>query len=116
MAHSHESNVKRIWVVFGILTLITAVEVVFGIYKPKSLVETDLFKLSILNWLFIILTIVKAYYIMWAFMHLEGEKSSLRWSIVAPMVFLIIYLVFILLMEGNYVYEVFNNSPYKWIF
>lgn len=116
MAHSHESNVKRIWVVFGILSIITIVEVVLGIYKPDSLFKTDLFKLNLLNWIFIILTIVKAYYIMWAFMHLEGEKSSFRWSIVAPMVFLIIYLVFILLMEGNYVYEVFNNSPYKWIF
>lgn len=116
MAHSHESNVKRIWTVFGILSVITIVEVALGIYKPDVLFKTDLFKLNLLNWIFIILTVVKAYYIMWAFMHLEGEKSSFRWSIVAPMVFLIIYLVFILLMEGNYVYEVFNNSPYKWIF
>ncbi|GGB70079.1 cytochrome c oxidase subunit IV [Flavobacterium suaedae] len=116
MAHSHESNVKRIWTVFGILSVITIVEVALGIYKPDALFKTDLFKLNLLNWIFIILTVVKAYYIMWAFMHLEGEKSSFRWSIVAPMVFLIIYLVFILLMEGNYVYEVFNDSPYKWIF
>ena len=45
--------------------------------------------MSLLNWIFIILTVVKAYYIMWAFMHLEGETKSLRWSIVAPLVFLI---------------------------
>jgi cytochrome c oxidase subunit IV len=77
---------------------------------------TTMFRMSLLNWLFIILTIVKAYFIMWAFMHLEGEKASLRWSIVAPLVFLIIYLVFILLIEGNYVYEVFQHSQYKWIF
>ena len=37
MAHAHESNTKRIWVVFGILSIITIVEVLFGIYKPKSL-------------------------------------------------------------------------------
>lgn len=53
---------------------------------------------------------------MWAFMHLEGEKAGFRWSIVAPLIFLIIYLVFILLVEGNYVFEVFHNSQYKWIF
>ncbi|KAF2519999.1 cytochrome C oxidase subunit IV family protein [Flavobacterium salilacus subsp. salilacus] len=116
MAHSHESNTKRIWVVFGILSVITIVEVIFGILKPDALYRTELFKLNLLNWLFIILTIVKAYYIMWAFMHLEGEKGSLRWSIVAPLVFLIIYLVFILLMEGNYVFEVFHDSHYKWLF
>lgn len=117
MAHTHESNTKRIWTVFGLLSIITIVEVILGIAKPVSLHETNLFQMNLLNWIFIILTIVKAYYIMWAFMHLEGEKSSLRWSIVAPLVFLIIYLVFILLIEGNYVYEVFTTSPnFKWIF
>jgi cytochrome c oxidase subunit 4 len=117
MAHTtHESNTKRIWIVFGLLSAITIVEVFFGIIKPDVLFRNDLFRLSLLNWLFIILTVVKAYYIMWAFMHLEGEKGSLRWSIVAPLVFLIIYLVFILLIEGNYVFDVFHDSPYKWIF
>ena len=116
MAHTHESNTKRIWLVFGILSLITIVEVFFGIIKPDALFRNDLFRLSLLNWLFIILTIVKAYYIMWAFMHLEGEKGSLRWSIVSPLIFLIIYLVFILLIEGNYIFDVFHSSQYKWIF
>ncbi len=117
-AHAHESNTKRIWTVFGILSVITIVEVAFGILKPDVLFRNDLFRLSILNWIFIILTIVKAYYIMWAFMHLEGEKASLRWSIVAPLVFLIIYLVFILLVEGTYVFDVFNDAKgsYKWMF
>ena len=36
MAHAHESNTKRIWMVFGILSVITIVEVVFGIIKPAS--------------------------------------------------------------------------------
>lgn len=116
MAHAHESNLKRIWTVFGILSVITIVEVILGIVKPDVLFMNSLFRLNILNWIFIILTVVKAYYIMWAFMHLEGEKSSLRWSIVAPLVFLIIYLVFILLIEGNYVFDVFHTSQYKWIF
>jgi hypothetical protein len=49
-------------------------------------------------------------------MHLEGETKSLRWSIVAPLVFLILYLCFIILVEGDYVFEVFKNSHYKWIF
>lgn len=116
MAHTHESNTKRIWTVFGILSVITIVEVALGIVKPDFLFKTDLFKMHLLNWIFIILTVVKAYYIMWAFMHLEGEKANLRWSIVAPLVFLIIYLVFILLIEGNYVFDVFQVSQYKWIF
>ena len=86
MAHAHESNTKRIWIVFGLLSAVTIIEVWLGIEKPDFLFKTDLFKMHLLNWIFIILTIVKAYYIMWAFMHLEGEKANLRWSIVAPLI------------------------------
>ena len=114
MAHAHESNTKRIWFVFGLLSLITIVEVAFGIVKPDFLFRTNFIKMNLLNWLFIILTIVKAYYIVWAFMHLEGEKKSLRNSIVAPLVFLILYLCFILLIEGYYIYDIFKNGTIKW--
>jgi cytochrome c oxidase subunit IV len=116
MAHAHESNTKRIWVVFGILSVITTVEVVLGIVKPDSLFRVHFLSTSLLNWIFIILTLVKAYYIMWAFMHLEGEKGGFRWSIVGPLVFLILYLCFIVLVEGDYVFEVFKTGHLKWIF
>ncbi len=116
MAHAHESNTKRIWVVFGILSVVTIVEVIFGIYKPKSLFFNNFLGMNLLNWLFIILTIVKAYYITWAFMHMEGEKKWFRRSVVWTAVFLILYLSFILLVEGNYVYEVFKTGYLKWIF
>lgn len=116
MAHAHESNTKRIWIVFGILSVITIVEVLFGIYKPKSLFFTNFLGMNLLNWLFIILTIVKAYYITWAFMHMEGEKKWFRRSIVWTVVFLILYLSFILLVEGNYVFDVYKTGHLKWIF
>jgi len=116
MAHAHESNTKRIWVVFGILSIITIVEVLFGIYKPKSLYFNNFLGMNLLNWLFIILTIVKAYYITWAFMHMEGEKKWFRRSIVWTVIFLILYLCFILLVEGYYVYGVYKTGHLKWIF
>jgi cytochrome c oxidase subunit 4 len=116
MAHSHESNTKRIWFVFALLSVITIVEVILGIIKPDSLYMTNLFHMNLLNWIFIILTIFKAYYITWEFMHIGGERGSLKWSVVAPLVFLVIYLVFIILIEGNYVFDVFHKSHYKWIF
>ena len=116
MAHAHESNTKRIWVVFGILSVITIIEVIFGIYKPKSLFFTNFLGMNLLNWLFIILTIVKAYYITWAFMHMEGEKKWFRRSIVWTVVFLILYLSFILLVEGNYIFDVYKTGHLKWIF
>jgi cytochrome c oxidase subunit 4 len=117
MAHdNHVSNTKRIWFVFGLLSLVTIVEVILGIIKPEYLFMTEVLGMNLLNWIFIILTLYKAYYITWSFMHMEGEKSSLRWSVVGTAVFLILYLCFILLVEGNYIYEVFKNSTMKWNF
>lgn len=114
--HAHESNAKRIWFVFGLLSLVTIVEVILGIIKPESLYMTNVLGMNLLNWIFIILTLVKAYYIVWAFMHIEHETASLRWSVVASVVFLVIYLLFILLVEADYVFGVFKYGVIKWNF
>ena len=116
MSHEHVSNTGRIWKVFGILSAVTIIEVILGILKPESLHMTTILGLNLLNWIFYGLTIFKAYYIVWAFMHIEGEKASLRNSVVYPVVFLVLYILFILLTEGHYVFEVFKNSTIKWNF
>ena len=116
MSHEHVSNTKRIWTVFGILSVITIVEVFFGIVKPAVLFMNSFMSLNLLNWLFIILTLVKAYYIVYAFMHMEGENSTLRYAVILPLIFLVIYLLFILLTEADYIFEVFKDSTIKWNF
>ena len=116
MAHEHVSNTKRIWFVFGLLSVVTSVEVFLGIIKPDFLHMTNFLGMNLLNWIFIILTVYKAYYIVWAFMHMEGEVVALRWMVVATAIFLIIYLIFILLTEGHYIFGVFKNSTIKWNF
>ena len=113
MAHAHESNTGRIWKVFWILSAITIVEVVLGIYKPASLHLSSILGTSPLNWIFIILTIAKAYGITWAFMHMEGEKKWFRRSAVWTAVFLICYLVTLLLIEGGYLFDVMSPLT-KW--
>lgn len=119
MAHSstqHHDNTKRIWLVFIILSIVTLVEVVLGIIKPALLVDYTFLSMKWLNWIFIVLTIYKAYYIAWAFMHLEGESKGLRRAIVWTSIFLIAYLMFILLIEGDYVYEVYKSNKTAWDF
>lgn len=118
MAHAHASNTKRIWQAFGILSILTIIEVLLGIFKPEAIHSNIVLGTSILNWIFIILTIVKAYYIVWAFMHMEGEKASLRWSVVGTTVFLIIYIVVLLLIEAVYVADVLHGpkSVSNWMF
>ncbi len=116
MSDAHVSNTKRIWFVFGLLSVVTTVEVFLGIVKPEALHLNHFLGMNLLNWVFYILTIFKAYYIVWAFMHMEGEKSSLRTAVVAPVIFLVLYLLFILLTEAVYIFEVFKNSTIKWNF
>ena len=59
-----------IWKVFWILLIITAVEVVLGIIKPEFMLNPVL-GTSILNIVFILLTLVKAAYIVQIFMHVK---------------------------------------------
>jgi len=108
MSHA-KSHTALIWKVFGFLSLITIVEVFLGISKPKSLHLTPFLGTSLLNWIFLILTLVKAYGIAWYFMHLKDEKTGLRRAIVWTVMFLIIYLVFFLLFEGGALNDILNE-------
>ncbi|UWX55503.1 cytochrome C oxidase subunit IV family protein [Maribacter litopenaei] len=127
MAHEHKleifrglwkfkSNTQKIWGVLAFLTFVTAIEVVLGIYKPAALTDTYVLGMKLLNWIFIILTLVKAYYISWDFMHLRDEKSAMRRAIVWTPIFLVLYLVFILLVEANYIFEIYKDGFIKWNF
>jgi len=111
-----KSNVQKIWGVLIFLSLITIVEVGFGIFKPGFLVDNYFLGMKLLNWVFIILTLVKAYYIAWDFMHLRDETSSLRRAIVWTGIFLVAYLIFILLQEAIYIEDIKTNGFVKWNF
>ena len=127
MAHEHKleifrgllkfkSNTQKIWGVLVFLTIVTAVEVALGISKPAVFTQNSFLGMKILNWIFIILTLVKAYYIAWDFMHLRDERSSLRRAIVWTPIFLVAYLVFILLFEADYIYNIFKDGFVQWNF
>ena len=121
MAHEHKlkafswlgginfkSNIQKIWIVLGFLSLVTIIEVALGIYKPGwmmvplvpvfdgggffigliNIILLPLNSMKFLNLVFIALTLVKAYYIAWDFMHLRDEKTFLRRAIVWTPIFL----------------------------
>jgi cytochrome c oxidase subunit 4 len=127
MAHEHKleifrglvkfkSNITKIWGIFTFLSIITIVEVAFGIIKPEVLTDNTFLAMKLLNWIFIVLTLVKAYYITWDFMHMRDEVKSLRRAVVWTAIFLLCYLVMILLIEGDYIYEVYKSGFVKFDF
>jgi hypothetical protein len=111
-----KSNQTKIWGVLIFLSIVTIIEVALGILKPEVLIENSFLRMKLINWIFIILTIVKAYYIMWDFMHLRDEVRGLQFSVVVTLMFLIAYLAFILLVEGNYIFDVMYEGFVSWNF
>ncbi|MCZ4319641.1 cytochrome C oxidase subunit IV family protein [Aequorivita viscosa] len=111
-----KSNVSKIWGVFVVLSIITIIEVALGILRPDFLVTHKFLSLNLLNWIFILLTICKAYYITWDFMHMRDETVGLRRAAVWTGVFLIAYMVLLILIEGDYIYEVYKHGFIKFNF
>ena len=110
-----KSNQQKIWGVLIFLSIVTTIEVALGILKPEILMGSFL-RMKLLNWIFIILTIVKAYYIAWDFMHIRDERVGLKNAIVLPLVILIQYLAFILLLEADYIFDVMDMGFVSWNF
>ena len=92
-------HTKQIWKVFFILCAITAVEFIFAFFMDAGTPRTAIF---------VILTILKAFYIVGEFMHLKHEVKSLAWTIIIPMAF-VVWLVIAMLAEGTYYYDSIIN-------
>lgn len=89
-AHSH--GTKDIWVRFWILSVLTIADVVAYFAAPPSMGR---------NIFFIVMGILKAWFIVGTFMHMKHEKKGLSKMIIYPMV-LIIFLLVWMMYEGNF--------------
>lgn len=93
---------KTIWMVTGLLTLITIIEVGTGILVKQYVDGVPNSIWPVVKWAFIILTLVKAGYIVMKFMHLGDETRNFKWILLTPYFIFIIYLIFILLTEASH--------------
>lgn len=110
--HSEEEGIKirkKIYFVTVLLTVITAVEVALGItWHSLGLDHT------IVQYTFIIMTVIKAGYIVGVFMHLGDERKPFIMTILVPYSLFIAYLVFICLSEANHWHGL--RIFYNWLF
>ena len=99
---------KKIWFVTLLLSVVTAVEVALGIMvTDRTGLTWEAVKFS-----FIIMTVIKAGYIVMVFMHLGDEKKNLKWVILAPYIGFILYLVWICLTEATYIHNMLESLGY----
>ena len=96
--HSEEQGKQirsKIVKVTILLTLITVIEVALGAFIKQSSGAWPYVK-----WTFIVLTLLKAGYIVMVFMHLGDERKWMRNVIIIPYAMFILYLIFIALWEA----------------
>jgi cytochrome c oxidase subunit IV len=99
--HHHEPGPKarkQIWLVFWIMFGITVLEFVAAFAMPRS---------GARNILFIVMTLVKAFYIVGYFMHLKHEVRNLILTIMVPLIF-IVWLIVALLVESAYMHTIWS--------
>jgi cytochrome c oxidase subunit IV len=107
MAHHSEEEGKKkrrkLWNVFWIMLAVTLVELVIGFQASEwGLLNEDRTSNGTLKFIFIGLTLLKAFYIVMSFMHLGDEKKAFKYSVLAPYTIFIVYLVYIIVVEANY--------------
>ncbi len=95
---------KRIIKTTIILSLITAAEVLMGIFIKHG---SSLW--PVVKWSFIVMTIIKAAYIVSVFMHLGDERRNFRYFILIPYLIFALYIVYILLTESVYIHNIWNH-------
>jgi cytochrome c oxidase subunit IV len=83
---------KKIWKVFWILLILTVIEFILAYLMPRGFAR---------NGVYIIMTLVKAFYIVGYFMHLKDEVKSLIMTIVVPLTF-VVWFIIVLLVEGGF--------------
>jgi cytochrome c oxidase subunit IV len=107
--HAHHSEEegkkirKKIFVVTAILSIITAVEVAMGMVWGKAHIDVNGSGWLMIKIAFIVLTLVKAGYIILVFMHLGDERKGLKYTILVPYIIFIAYLFFILFEESTFI-------------
>ena len=94
---------RKLWNVFWIMLAITIGELLIGTYAAKMGLLTETRGSSMtLKIIFVVLTLVKAGYIVMSFMHLGHEVKFMKYVILMPYIVFMFYAIFIILTEGTY--------------
>ncbi len=102
--HGHDDHAGmtkgRIWKVFFILLFITVIEFIIALWAIPGGHLTQ----HTGNYIYIGLTLLKAFYIVAYFMHLKFEKRGLQLALTVSFIF-IIYFIVLMLIEGGYIHD-----------
>ena len=98
-----KTQVKKIWKIFWILLVITIAEVLMGMYASHSLPG------GVGAVIFLLLTIVKAGFIVAVFMHLGDERKNFVFTVLIPLV-LFVWFIIAFLADGGFWLRMNNEA------
>src|SRR5215471_8972104 len=106
----HTFDKKAIWKTFRILLYITIVELILaiGYYSIENKVSDPHLIKHLLNGVFVVLTLAKAFFIIAEFMHLRHEIRNLIMTIGIPAL-LFVWFITAFLWDGNSYKNLRNN-------
>lgn len=101
-----KAQIKRILKILLWLSIITVVEVGFGLLFAYSMPR------GILNTIFLVLTLLKAFFIVRVFMHLGDEVKSFIWLVIVPLV-LFVWFIIAFLADGSFWLWMNDTAPMR---
>lgn len=104
MAHlSYEESIKRVYFGLGLLAVVTLVEVFISLLGKGHIIrgaEDYAFVLYTAGLVIAVLSLYKAYFIIYEFMHMKYEVRGLAMSVLLPTV-LLIWAIIAFFQEGD---------------
>lgn len=101
-----KKQIKRIIVILVLLSIVTIVEVGMGLLFSYTIPR------GILNTVFLVLTLVKAFYIVKVFMHLGDEVKGFIYFVLFPLG-LFIWFIIAFLYDGDFWLMMNNTTPVR---
>lgn len=99
------NQVKKIWKVTGILSVITIVEVFAGLTAHGMGVPK-----GVIAFFFLVLTVLKAAYIVRVFMHLGDEVKWFKFCVLIPLT-LFIWFIIAFISDGDFWLKINHKTP-----
>ena len=97
---SYEESVSGVWKGLGLLAAVTVAEVILSLLKAAEFTEDIRPVIYVASLLIIALSVYKAYFIIYEFMHMGYEVKGLAMSVLLP-TFLLLWALIAFFNEGD---------------
>ncbi|MEM9527218.1 MAG: cytochrome C oxidase subunit IV family protein [Bacteroidota bacterium] len=97
---SYEDSKKAVWKGLGLLAAVTVAEVLLSLMKAAEWAEDIQWVFVLASLLIVILSVYKAYFIIYEFMHMAYEVKGLAMTVLLPVI-LLLWAVIAFFYEGD---------------